>query len=74
MENKAEPIPEEIFKNIFDPFVKSAGRKEEQSRGLGLYICREIVKEHGGVINLENGEIIKAKVKIPSLGNNLATN
>jgi signal transduction histidine kinase len=74
VENKAEPIPDEIFKNIFDPFVKRGGNKEEQSRGLGLYICSEIIKEHGGVINLENGEIIKTKVKIPSLGNNLATN
>lgn len=74
VENKAEPIPDEIFKNIFDPFVKRGGVKEEQSRGLGLYICSEIIKEHDGVINLENGEIIKTKVKIPSVGNNLATN
>lgn len=74
VENKAEPIPDEIFKNIFDPFVKRGGDKEEQSRGLGLYICSEIIKEHDGVINLENGEIIKIKVKIPSFGNKLEIN
>lgn len=74
VENKAEPIPDEIFKNIFDPFVKRGGDKEEQSRGLGLYICSEIIKEHGGMINLENGEIIKTKVKLPSFGNKLETN
>lgn len=71
VENKAEPIPDKILKNIFDPFVKSGGVSEEQSRGLGLYICSEIIKEHGGVINLENGKIIKANVKIPSIVNNL---
>ncbi|MDT8717130.1 HAMP domain-containing histidine kinase [Clostridium sp. 19966] len=74
VENKSEPIPDEIFKNIFDPFVKKAGGNEEQSRGLGLYICSEIIKEHDGVINLENGEIIKTRVKIPFFSNNLATN
>lgn len=74
VENKAEPIPDEIFKNIFDPFVKREGGNEEQSRGLGLYICSEIIKEHGGVINIENGKIIKTKIKIPYFGNNLATN
>lgn len=73
LENKAEPIPEEIFQNIFDPFVQNRGIKEEQSRGLGLYICREIIKEHGGEINLENGKIIRTKVRIPALSNNLVT-
>lgn len=72
--NKGEPIPEEIYNHIFEPFVKSKQLVEKQSRGLGLYICSEILKEHNGYISIENGQLIKVRIKIPSVGNNLATN
>ncbi len=74
LKNKAKPIPNEIFDNIFEPFVKSINGIDKYSRGLGLYICSLIVKEHDGEITLENGNIIKTKIKIPSYGNNLVTN
>ncbi len=72
--NKGEPIPEELYNHIFEPFVKSKESMEKQSRGLGLYICSEILKEHNGYISIENGQLIKVIIKIPSVGNNLATN
>lgn len=72
--NKGEPIPEELYNHIFEPFVKSKESVEQQSRGLGLYICSEILKEHSGYISIENGQLIKVIIKIPSVGNNLATN
>ncbi|MEW8957367.1 sensor histidine kinase, partial [Clostridium sp.] len=71
--NKGGPIPEEIYNHIFEPFIKSAQSREKQSRGLGLYICSEISKEHKGHISIENGELIKVKIEIPSIGNNLET-
>ncbi|NPA95584.1 MAG: response regulator [Thermodesulfobacteria bacterium] len=43
-------IPEEIIKNIFDPFFSTKNKKE--GTGLGLSICHGIIKEHGGDINV----------------------
>lgn len=65
--NKSEPISQEIFDFIFEPFIKSDNSREEESRGLGLYICSEIVKEHQGEIAIENGHEIKVKIKLPSI-------
>lgn len=67
VENKAEPIPDNIYKRIFEPFVKLDKSIEKQSSGLGLYICDEIVKEHNGQIEIENGEKVLVKIKIPIL-------
>jgi signal transduction histidine kinase len=74
VENKGEPIPEEIFNHIFDAFVKSEETRDEQSRGLGLYICKEIVKNHNGELIIKNGEIIITKIKIPAFVSKLETN
>lgn len=71
--NRGNKIPQQIYNNIFEPFVKCTGEKEIGSSGLGLYICNEIVKEHNGEIEIKNGKVIKVKIKIPSLRNNLET-
>ncbi|MDS0527406.1 HAMP domain-containing histidine kinase [Clostridium sp. SHJSY1] len=73
VENRGEAIPEEIFNHIFDPFVKSEKTLDNQSRGLGLYICKEIVKDHNGELTIENGETIITKIKIPAFVANLVT-
>ena len=72
--NKSEPIPNSIYNNIFEPFIKSDKSIEDRSRGLGLYICSEIIKDHNGEIRIENGKEIVVKIKIPSFGNNLEIN
>lgn len=72
--NNSQPIPESIYNNIFQPFIKSDKSGDERSRGLGLYICSEIIKDHHGEIKIENGEKIIVKIKIPSFSNNLETN
>ena len=71
--NKGKTIPDEIYDNIFEPFIKTENEGDKHSRGLGLYICSEIVKEHNGEISIENGENIKVKIKIPSFVNKLET-
>ncbi|EPY2276434.1 sensor histidine kinase [Clostridium sporogenes] len=61
--NNSDPIPDEIFNNIFEPFIKS-NNDNKDSRGLGLYLCNEIIKEHNGEINIENGPLIKVKITL----------
>lgn len=63
--NHSSPIPDKIFDNIFDPFVKSARDTNKDSRGFGLYLCSQIIKEHKGEITIENGNIIKVKISLP---------
>ncbi len=58
-------IPESIRKDIFKPFftTKEVGR----GTGLGLYICHEIVRKHGGTLKLRDSDGPGAvfEVKLP---------
>lgn len=45
-------IPEDLREQIFAPFFTT--KPEGEGTGLGLYICQNIVKEHGGEIALES--------------------
>lgn len=71
--NSAEIIPEEVYKSIFEPFIRNNNYKDEDSRGLGLYLCSEIVKDHDGEISIDNGEQIIVNIKLPCFRNNFQT-
>lgn len=71
--NSAEIIPEEVYKSIFEPFIRNNNYKDEDSRGLGLYLCSEIVKDHDGEISIDNGEQIIVNIKLPCFRNKLET-
>ena len=45
-------IPKEDLEHIFDPFYT---RKKKMGLGVGLSVCHDIVKSHGGTITAENG-------------------
>jgi signal transduction histidine kinase len=46
-------IPPENVDKIFDPFYTTKG---ERGTGLGLYITRQVVVEHGGAIDVQTGD------------------
>lgn len=58
--NQGPTIPEEARREVFEPFRRVIDRSASRTRGLGLglFITREIVRSHGGSIEIvsENGE------------------
>lgn len=54
MEDTGKGIPADFLPRIFEPFVTSKG--ESGGTGLGMYIARKIVSEHGGRIEVESEE------------------
>ncbi|MFY0583806.1 ATP-binding protein [Cystobacter fuscus] len=55
--NGGPPIPAERMPHIFDPFVRGAEVSRARSGlGLGLYITHEIVKAHGGTLQVRSTE------------------
>jgi signal transduction histidine kinase len=43
-------IPEEIRGRLFEPFIST----KDTGTGLGLNVCRRVVRDHGGDIRAEN--------------------
>ncbi|MBL7179578.1 MAG: ATP-binding protein [Pseudomonadota bacterium] len=58
-------IPEPIRQDIFKPFFTTKG--VGKGTGLGLYLCHEIIRKHGGSLTLENtaGKGAKFVVRLP---------
>jgi len=54
--NKGKPMTEEELRHIFEPFYRADKEfsREQGSAGLGLPICRKIMREHKGIIWAEN--------------------
>lgn len=58
-------IPEEIQRNIFEPYFSTKSRSE--GTGLGLFLCRKIVDDHGGELTVHSvpGQGASFTIRIP---------
>lgn len=55
--NNGPSIPEERIANLFQPYVRGEGKNGSEGLGLGLYICAEIAKAHGGKLEVSSNEV-----------------
>lgn len=63
IEDEGEGIPDKLTEKIWDPFFTT----KEKGTGLGLVIVKNIIKAHGGSIELENRSAggVRVKVRLP---------
>jgi two-component system, NtrC family, sensor histidine kinase HydH len=63
IDDEGEGIPDTLTEKIWDPFFTT----KEKGTGLGLVIVKNIIKAHGGSIELENRSAggVRAKVNLP---------
>lgn len=54
--NTGVPVTDNEFNHIFESFFRGEGSRGKQGNGLGLYICREIMRKMGGEIFAEKQE------------------
>ncbi|WP_158305414.1 two-component system sensor histidine kinase NtrB [Opitutus terrae] len=54
IEDDGVGIPAESLPKIFDPYFSTKQRGTQKGMGLGLTICRTIVRKHGGAIAVES--------------------
>jgi len=74
--NVGPPIPAAVLPALFDPFRRGPGGGDRQgSVGLGLFISREVVRAHGGRIEVRTGEAgTTFVVRLPRAGAAPVTN
>lgn len=64
-------IPESDKSKIFQKFFRARNAKDfSDGSGLGLYISKQIVKDHKGEVKIESkeGQYTKVTIKIPTIG------
>jgi signal transduction histidine kinase len=54
--NAGEPIPPENIDKICEPFWRRSSTGNREGLGLGLYICSQIVRAHGGTLSVTSSQ------------------
>jgi signal transduction histidine kinase len=54
--NTGEPIPPENIDKICEPFWRHSAAGNREGLGLGLYICSQIVRAHGGTLSVTSSQ------------------
>lgn len=54
--NSGKPIPVELRRHIFEPFSRTPIGDPRHGLGLGLYICSEIARAHGGRLTFTSND------------------
>jgi signal transduction histidine kinase len=66
VQNAGEPIPADRLGKVFEPFWRRAASRE--GLGLGLYICSQIARSHGGTLtaasSAQHGTTFTARLPI----------
>jgi signal transduction histidine kinase len=55
--NAGERIEPETLERLFQPFSRAAARPHQKGLGLGLYICAEIARAHGGDLSVTSTDV-----------------
>jgi signal transduction histidine kinase len=66
--NAGPGLPPEVMAHLFEPFSRPPDERSRKASGLGLglYICREIVRGHGGEISADaSGGEMMVTVRLP---------
>jgi signal transduction histidine kinase len=50
--NQGEPISPDNMMQVFKPFWRQSASPAREGLGLGLYICAQIAKAHGGSLEV----------------------
>jgi len=70
IEDNGPGIPENEYDNVFKPFYKidKSRNQNKSSVGLGMSIASDIIKSHGGNIELGKANLggLKVKISLPS--------
>ena len=56
--NFGDPVPEAVRNQLFEPFYRRTRGTSLQGLGLGLYICAEIARAHGGSLRVGSEEML----------------
>lgn len=72
VEDEGPGVPEGAGRSLFERFVRSPGREEDEPEqsgmGLGLWIVQSIVERHGGTVEARReGERTRVRVTLPRL-------
>ena len=54
--NAGDPIPPENIDKICEPFWRHSSTGNREGLGLGLYICSQIVRAHGGTLSVTSSQ------------------
>lgn len=69
IQDSGDGIPEEKFEQVFEPFyrLETSRNRETGGTGLGMAIARNIIRSHGGNVELSNQQAgLLVRVELPT--------
>ena len=60
-------VPEDKLDKIFEQFYREDESRSSEGNGLGLYVCKYIVEQHGGTIRAYNQNGLHIEILLPEV-------